>query len=301
MRGQLHIPFPAMLPDRLLVTRFFTAVRLLILMLGLAGLAGCSSRTTVSEWSCPTDQPEGCFSVAEGDARAIAALKGANSSAASGDPAIGTKRTVVRRMTLPVPISSGGAETQWFDAEGWPLRPEAGQTGASSSGLPTKNPSSGPSLATAGAGEAGRDTGRDIGRDARQAGTGREPIDLTVFAGGSQVGADGTTYHAPSGESLRTPSSGDMTASGGLASGGTILTRAAPVTPAPALVRIPERLAEIWIGPFEDAEGNFHPAGRLFIVITPARWAPAGTTISPAYGHEDIYSREGIYDREDRR
>ena len=300
MRGPLHIPFPACF----FVARLLKAGRLLILMLGLAGLAGCSSRTTVSEWSCPTDQPEGCFSVAEGDARAIAALKGANSSAAN-DPATGTGRTVVRRMTLPVPISSGGAETQWFDAEGWPLRPEAGQTGmdgtgASSSGRLTKNPSSGPSLATASAGEAGRDTGRDTGHDARHADRGQEPIDLTVFAGGSQVGTDGTTYHAPSGESLRTPSSGDMTASGG-----TILTRAAPVTPAPALVRIPERLAEIWIGPFEDAEGNFHPAGRLFIVITPARWAPAGTTvgttISPAYGHEDIYSREGIYDREDRR
>lgn len=37
-------------------------------------------------------------------------------------------------------------------------------------------------------------------------------------------------------------------------------------------LRIAERLAEVWLGAFEDAAGNYHPAARMFIVVQPAKW-----------------------------
>ena len=37
-------------------------------------------------------------------------------------------------------------------------------------------------------------------------------------------------------------------------------------------LRIPERLAEVWLGPFEDEEGNYHPATRMVIIVRPAGW-----------------------------
>jgi len=39
--------------------------------------------------------------------------------------------------------------------------------------------------------------------------------------------------------------------------------------------RVPEELAEIRIGPFEDEAGNYHPAGTMFIVLRPGRWKGA--------------------------
>ena len=37
-------------------------------------------------------------------------------------------------------------------------------------------------------------------------------------------------------------------------------------------VRIPETLTSIWIGPFVDESGNYHPAGEIYIVLRPAEW-----------------------------
>ena len=49
--------------------------RLALVIVGSTLLAACSKPTTISEWSCPSDQPDGCFTVAAGDDVAIAALK----------------------------------------------------------------------------------------------------------------------------------------------------------------------------------------------------------------------------------
>jgi type IV conjugative transfer system lipoprotein TraV len=136
-------------------------------------LAACSGSTTISEWSCATEQPDGCFSVAAGDDIAISALK----AEATDMPG----KVTLRRMPA-------GTLTD---------TPE----------LPTG-----------------------------------EPAVASVIEDGQ--------HEVPASE--------------------------LPATEAPnamaSIQRLPDRVAEIWIGPFEDASGNYHPASTLLIIVEPSRW-----------------------------
>ena len=52
--------------------------------------------------------------------------------------------------------------------------------------------------------------------------------------------------------------------------------------------RIDEALASIWIGAFIDDAGNYYPPAELYIVVQPARWAPAMNVMSSPAAMETI-------------
>lgn len=245
MRGSLHIPFPAISFPAIPFPATPVPARFLPVMLLLASLWGCTSGTTISEWSCATDQPAGCFTVAEGDAMALEALK------ADGRPA--RRGVTVSRHVIP-PDATDGSRRQG-DLSGETCDETPGETGPSPVELAPADPSP----------------------------AGSAPVDLTALVGSvvtDTVSDDGHDAATPrntneGANELRDPGAHDpgATASPGASSG---------ASSGPAAVRVPERLAEVWIGPFEDASGNWHPASRLFIVITPAGWAAGGPSSAGA-------------------
>lgn len=180
-------------------------------------IAACSSPTTVSEWSCPTDQPDGCFDVATGDAIALDRLK-------AGNIQTPTSTSTVSRMTLPKPISITSESDTYFDGDGWPIKVDDGKT--------TRGRQDGP---FSGNREDQSMRASDIAAAFEQA----EPPDTNAVTEPVREMIERISTHWKHGITS---------------------------------VRVPEQLAEIWIGAFEDAQGNYHPASRLFIVVRPAIW-----------------------------
>ena len=291
-------------------------------------LAGCSSSTTVSEWSCPTDQPDGCFTVAEGDAMALEALRGAGNAGAG----VTVRRTVVPAegepspASLPAPISTGGEPDMLYDADGWPVKPNGARTSAFASpdgdaarraagrrdrgtgfGERTASGRGGDGHVHAGGGGSGNGHVHTGGGSSRGRGDSplgpvrgdgdmsppdrispdhvspdQGPVDPTRFAERARTG----TANTPHADAPAPITSGPITPgpiTPGPITPGRIVGAFADTPPpgfvsssstvsGPGAVRVPETLAEIWIGPFEDAAGNWHPVGRMFIIVSPARW-----------------------------
>lgn len=162
---------------------------LALILIGTALLAACSRSTTISDWSCPTDQPDGCFTVAASDDVAIAALK-AEATAVPGK---------VTLRTLPAG-SAGPAES-------------AGPAGAISD-------------------------------------------NTTVFTSASETKSTIESIQRNISQPAPAKTPQPVSRPNDLAS----------------MHRVPDRVAKIWIGPFEDASGNYHPASILFIIVEPSRW-----------------------------
>ena len=170
---------------------------LALFLIGTALLAACSRSTTISDWSCPTDQPDGCFTVAASDDVAIAALK-AEATAVPGK---------VTLRTLPAG-SAGSAEP-------------AGSAGAISD-------------------------------------------NTTVFTSASETKStiESIQRNISQPAPAKTPHTVSSTASNPISRPNDLAS----------MHRVPDRVAKIWIGPFEDASGNYHPASILFIIVEPSRW-----------------------------
>ena len=141
---------------------------LLTALLALFALSGCGGSTVTGEWSCPVDQPDGCFTVESGDRIALRAIKNRNLPPFRGS-IIDTEITLDEETTKP----------------NAPATLEDG------------------------------------------------PIDIPLPRTSS---LDNKALHSQ---------------------------------------RLPEELAEITIGSFVDAAGNFHPAGTIYIVVRPAEWRGA--------------------------
>ena len=50
-------------------------ISIILLIIAAGGLAGCADSTVGGDWSCPPDQPEGCFSVGQSDEAALASIR----------------------------------------------------------------------------------------------------------------------------------------------------------------------------------------------------------------------------------
>lgn len=46
--------------------------------------------------------------------------------------------------------------------------------------------------------------------------------------------------------------------------------------------RIPDRVARVWMAPFEDTEGNWHAASYVYTVSENAHWKPRGVRVPEA-------------------
>lgn len=178
-------------------------------------MTACSSSTTISEWSCPSEQPDGCFDVANGDAIALDQL---TVGAGHKDARKNSGNVTVSRIAVPQGSSIS------------PSRPANSEDGI--------------------------------------------PVTRTVTP--DIVASRQTTSTMPAVEAPKAASAITDVSDIGVSPVDVVRLQKDPQS-----VRIPERLAMIRIGAFEDAAGNWHPASHLFIVIAPARWQHSGLKAEP--------------------
>ena len=172
--------------------------RTIPMLMLLGGLAGCGNNTVTGEWSCPSNQPAGCYSVEDGDNIALLAIDN-------------------RHNGPPVWLVGGLPEDNDL----------AGNAAPVSDPTPASNP---------------------------------------ALAGDPAPASDPTPAGDPAPASDPAPA-GDPTLV-------TDLTPALSMSVRSAIQqqRIPEELAEVWIGPFVDDADNYHPPGVIFIQVRPPRW-----------------------------
>lgn len=204
------------------------SIFLLLAVMGLA-LSACSGSSNIkSEWSCPIDQPEGCFGIPVADDMAMAALAAESEADA---PAPKAELRVTR--SRPAASWSPSGDRGEAGSGSYPAKPQEED--------PVTEPESDPAP-----------------------GSMLETEDGPVEDGPVENGRDGDGQNGDGLDETETATAAIIVDD----------FRARQTTVSHPLfgLRIPERLAEVWLGPFEDEEGNYHPATRMVIIVRPAGW-----------------------------